>query len=663
MADKISLSDYMPSPSTIDTARIVQNREVGRIFLKSFWPELDTRPNSVFGDTMLTPWATLMAALEIAHERRESDLNLTNLASGIVYNNDFALKFLASLGATSRGTVDTTGVIRMMFTSNKQYVIDPASIITFNGDNYSFSTDEGDPIVIQPVGTADARMVLTRIGESQYVTYFPVSGTPGGTVADGTEATHNISQSELTSVVAVGDFDSGLLEEDVPALARKANQVFYSASLTTRGGAINFVRQQFPAIPGVSAVITGDTEMLRDMTNPMGIREGKLDLFVKSRTAYSPSEQVITLTLDTELDGWVGKLSFPQPPAFYDLNLGIFKVTNFDNEGSVNTVYAKSEDPRVDNVGVSFSNLETLGVLVQDTSPQNFQNHIISSITNASNNSASMSVEGVYASSVFSNVYERSVSLTFQKIEIVEDETLGSVLAAVALAVDLNTLETTTVYFLPDNTSTPTIGQSRKDFEFDKLFRGLTLKINSAPGDFVAGDLIGTKFTFSFRGQTAEFSVNFLIDPVMTSVEGKLSDPENRPAGIDVLTRSFIPCYINQFIINCRVPSGTTLDFETAQSDIFQYVNGITYPAVFEESVIGTIMIAAGASGITSLVKSGTFYPSLASVFVAKDGTETIIPREVSTSLVPSVNDFGVGAKNVSYILDLGTITFNATTF
>lgn len=653
----------MPAPADIDAARIVQAREVGRIFLRSFWPELDTRPNSVFGDTMLTPWATLMAALEIAHERRESDLNLTNLANGIVYNNDFALKFLATIGATSRGSVNTTGVVRMLFAVNKQYVIDPASILTFNGVNYSFNPDEGDPIVIQPVGTLNSRRVLTRIGEGQYVVYFPVFGAPGGTVADGSDATHNISHSELSSIVAVGDFDSGLLEEDVPQLARKANQIFYSASLTTRGGAINFVKQQFPAIPGISAVITGDTEMLRDVTNPMGIREGKLDLFVKSRTSYAPAEQVITLTLDTELDGWVGKLSFPQPPAFYDFSRGIFKVTNFDNEESINTVYAKSEDPRVDNVGVAFSRLETLGILVHDTNPQNFQNHVISSITNASNNSASMSAEGVYASNVFSNVFERSVSLTFQKIEIVEDEVLGSVLAAVALAVDLNTLESTTVYFLPDNTSTPTIGQSRKDFEFDKLFRGLVLKVNSAPGDFVPADLIGTKFTFSFRGQTAEFSVNFLIDPVLTSVDGKLSDPENKPAGIDVLTRSFIPCNITQFIVNYRVPAGTAVDLDTAKSQIFQYVNNIIYPEAFEESVIGNIMMAAGASGITSLVKSGTFYPSLASIFVAKDGTETTIPREISTSLVPSVNDFGVGTKNVAYILDLNTITFNATTF
>lgn len=663
MADKISLADFMPLPADLEPARVVKAREVGRIFLKSFWPELDTRPNSVFGDTVLTPWATLMASLEVAHERRESDLNLTNLSNGIVYNEDFALSFLASLGAKARGSVNTTGVVRMLFTTNKQYVIDPASILTFSGVNYSFNPDEGDPIVIHPVGTVGQRRVLTRIGEGQYVVYFPVFGAPGGTVADGTEATHNISQTELTSITAIGDFDAGLLEEDVPALASKAAQTFYSATLTTRGGAVGFVRQQFPAIPGISAVITGDTEMLRDVTNPLGIREGKLDLFVRSRASYASANQVITLTLDTELDGWVGRLSLPQAPAFYDFSRGIFKVTNFDNEQSINTVYAKSEDPRVDNVGISFSRLETLGILVHDTNPENFQNHVISEVTNASNNSASMSVEGVYASNVFSNVYERSVSVTFQKTEIVEDEVLGSVLAAVALAVDLGTLETTTVYFLPDNTSTPTIGQSRKDFNFDKLFRGLTLKVNSAPGDFVAADLVGTKFTFSFRGQTAEFSVNFLIDPVLTTVDAALSDPANKPAGIDVLTRCFIPCHIDQFIVNYRVPAGGVVDLDTAKSQIFQYVNGIIYPNAFEESVIGNIMIANGASGVTSLVKRGTFYPSLASKFVDKDGVETTIPREVSTSLVPSVNDFGVGTKNIAYLLDLNTITFNGTTF
>lgn len=653
----------MPAPADIDAARIIQSREVGRVFLKALWPELDTRPNSVFGDMMLTPFATLMAALEIAHERRESDLNLSRLAGGTVFNEAFARQWLEAFGSTSRGSINTTGVIRLLFNVNKQYVLDPDVSIKLNSVNYKFNADEGDPIIIQPVGTIDSRRVLTRIGTDQYAVYFPVFGPPGGTVADGATATTTIPHPELISVTAVGDFDGGLLEEDVPALARKAKQSFYSSSITTRGGAINFIRQNFPSMPGVSAVITGDSEMLRDSTNPLGVREGKVDVFVKSLTSYVFGEQILTLTLDTEQDGWVGKLSLPQPPAFYDTSRGIFKVTNFDNARSINTVFAKSEDTRVDNVGVSFSKLETLGILVQDTNPLNFQNHNIGTVVNMTNNDAGLLVDGIYASNVFSNVFERGVSLTFQGTEIVNDPDIGNVLAAVALAIDLNTLENTKVYFLPDNPGTPTVGLSLSNFEYDKLFRGLVLKVTSASGAFVAGDLVGTKFEFSFRGQTAEFSVNFLHDPALVKVDGLLSDPKATPAGIDVLTRSFIPCYITQFTVNYRVPSGTTVDVDTARSRIFSYVNNIIYPDVFEESVISGIMLDAGASGVQSLVKSGTFYPSLASVFVDQDGVETIIPREVSSTLVPSINDFGVGSKNINFILDQSTILFNASVF
>src|SRR5882672_5641384 len=218
MADKIQLSDFMPLPGEIEPARIVRNREVGRSFLEAYWPELDTRPNSVFGDALLTPWATMMSALEIAHERRESDTNVGRLANGTVYNKTFALQFLESVGSTSRGQINTTGVIRLQFNVDKQYVIDPNVTITFGGVDYKFNADEGDPIVIQPVGTIDSRRVLTRIGAGQFVVYFPVFGVPGGSVADGTAATTTIPHPELVSVVAVGDFDSGLLEEDVTAL-------------------------------------------------------------------------------------------------------------------------------------------------------------------------------------------------------------------------------------------------------------------------------------------------------------------------------------------------------------------------------------------------------------------------------------------------------------
>lgn len=660
---KILLTDFMPKPSELDPTRVVETRQALELYLKSFWPELDTRPNSVFGDVMLTPASVLMTALEVAHERRESDLNLVNLAGGTVYNEDFARQFLASLGATPRGSVQTTGVIRLLFDVNKTYVIDPDARITFGGVDYKFGSDEGDPIVVQPVGTENARRVLTRTGADQFIVYFPVFGEPGGTVSDGTTAITNIPHPELVSVVAVGDFDAGLLEESVPVLAQKARKTFYSASLTSRGGAINFVTQQFPSLLGASAVITGDTEMLRDATNPMGVREGKLDLYVKSRQSYLFGEQILTLTYDEERLGWVGKLTLPQPPAFYDLARGIFQVTNFDNARSVNTVFASSGDPLVDNVGISYSNREVLGILVDDPNPTNQQNHTIGPVTNASQNAAGLVVEGIYASNIFSNVTARSISLTFQQVEIVDDPDLGPVTTAVALAVDSNTLENTKVHFYPDNTGSPTLGISRNNFAFDKLFRGLTLKVNSDTGAFVAADLLGTKFEFTFKGRTAEFSVNFLHDPALVSVDAIVSDADHRPAGVDVLTRNFLACHISEFVVNYRVPFGTTVDLDTAKQQIFQYVNSIVFPNVFEDSVIGSIMLSVGASGVQSIIKKGTFYPSLASIFIQKDGTEIVIPRETNSTLTPSTNNFGVGARNINYILDLDTITFNGTVF
>ncbi len=660
---KILLTDFMPKPSELDPTRVVQTRQALELYLRAFWPELDTRPNSVFGDVMLTPASVLMTALEVAHERRESDLNLVNLAGGTVYNEDFARQFLASLGATPRGSVNTTGVVRLLFNVNKSYVLDPDTRITFGGVDYRFSPEEGDPIVIQPVGSTEGRRVLTRVGADQFIVYFPVFGEPGGTVADGTTAETNIPHPELVSVVSVGDFDAGLLEETVPVLAQKARKTFYSASLTSRGGAINFVAQQFPSLLGSSAVITGDTEMLRDATNPMGVREGKLDLYVKSRQSYLFGEQILTLTYDEELQGWAGKLTLPQPPAFYDLARGVFQVQNFDNDRTVNTVFSSSADPAVDNVGIAYSSREVLGILIDDPNPENQQNHSIGPVTNSSQNDAVLVVEGIYASNVFSNVTARSISLTFQKVEVVDDPVLGAVTTAVALAVDSNTLENTKVYFYPDNTGSPTVGLSRNDYEFDKLFRGLLLKINSAPGDFVAADLVGTKFEFTFKGRTAEFSVNFLHDPALVAVDAVVSDPDHRPAGVDVLTRNFVACHISAFTVNYRVPFGTTVDLDTAKLQIFQYVNSIIFPNVFEESVIGSIMLGVGASGVQSIVKTGTFYPSLASIYVQKDGTQITIPRETNSTLIPGTNDFGVGARNINYILDLDTINFTGTTF
>lgn len=86
MADIDLISTYYPALADIPAASIRAARERIVNYLQAAHPELDTRPNTPFGDLYITPAAEDMAAKEVAWGRVLSDLDLQNVADGIVYN-------------------------------------------------------------------------------------------------------------------------------------------------------------------------------------------------------------------------------------------------------------------------------------------------------------------------------------------------------------------------------------------------------------------------------------------------------------------------------------------------------------------------------------------------------------------------------------------------
>ena len=98
MSQTLQLDQYLPAANEIAPDIVLLVRQRLQKYLQDWWPELDTRPNSVFGDLYLTPMAVTVAALEIAYRRRDADLNLANVANGIVFNPVFVDGFLRNFG-------------------------------------------------------------------------------------------------------------------------------------------------------------------------------------------------------------------------------------------------------------------------------------------------------------------------------------------------------------------------------------------------------------------------------------------------------------------------------------------------------------------------------------------------------------------------------------
>ena len=89
MANPDLVNTYFPSVDELTEEEIQDARRRLEVFLKQFDSEIDTRPNTPFGDLHLTNLARILAAMETAQGRFMSDLDLEQIANGIIYNCDF----------------------------------------------------------------------------------------------------------------------------------------------------------------------------------------------------------------------------------------------------------------------------------------------------------------------------------------------------------------------------------------------------------------------------------------------------------------------------------------------------------------------------------------------------------------------------------------------
>lgn len=665
MQNPPSLQDYLPATDQLPIPLIVSTRQQLVNYLSQWWPQVDTRPGSIFGDLVVTPCAVLIAAHVVAEQNMFSDLQLTNIANGIIYNTGFVTAYLSNFGVTAQNGVASSGTMAMVFAVNQTYIFSGETVFNFGSSAFTPNSTVGDPVVISPVGSTLGKYILTPYGNGQFIVYIPVTGPTGASVNDGTQASTNLAQTQLISITAAGDFNPGTAPSSLPALAAQALQLYPAANLISRKGAESFVMQNWPNLLSTAITVTGDTEMIRASQNPLGINQSALDIFIRSQTNYAAGTSVAILTYNPDQRGWVGGLPFPSPPAFFSPTSGIFQASLFNETSGGSVIYSSSNNPKIDNIGVSFSSDEQLGILLADNAPAAFQNAFISPITSVSATGTTLAIEGEYWGNLFQQIPQRTITMQFESLTVINGMT-----AVVASVSDSTNNVTGRVYFVPDSNPTPLHGIIlQSDPGYQALFNGLNL-IASLPastsnpgGIWNPANALGANFTFSFQGKTASFTLGYIYEPLLPTVTAALLSNDNASVNTAVLARSFIPCNVTQFVVNYRYKQGTTVNITAATTAIFNYVNSIVHPNAYEESQVGTIMISNGATGVSSVTKRGTMYPSLASVYVDQNQNQMPVTPVVTTSLAIPSGDLGVGLRNVAYILPAAVIQFNASVY
>jgi hypothetical protein len=243
-----------------------------------------------------------------------------------VYNCDFVSKYIQNFATVDQKTLQSSGVIRLVFCADDSYTIDRRARFLFDtGNEFTLRLPNAGSLSVLPVGSLPSpytnEYALKQISETSYAIDIGVVGTMTAQVVAGAVGTTDYPITDMTDIIAVTNFEFGLPPESLATLAAKTREAFYSATLTTRTGTINYLNREFPDLACVSPIIPGDTAALRAAVNPLGVANGKMDVCVQSSNFGTSIAQTIKLGYSASGasgPAYYGKLDFIEVPQIFE---------------------------------------------------------------------------------------------------------------------------------------------------------------------------------------------------------------------------------------------------------------------------------------------------------------------------------------------------------
>lgn len=301
------LETYTPSTLELDIKEVQNTRQALSQYATLSFPDVANAPGTVLGDLIITPQSYIISALQKGISNVLSDLVIENTANGIVYNCDFVKQYLKNFGVDTSEYQPSSGVVRLIFSENKEYILDRGTQFKLDNSIYSiYLPNDGDFMCLQSTGTLKEGVngcVLKDTGNGSWFCDVPVLGRVGEvSITTGTSGLISQLIPELISVQALTDFSPGVLSDSIQNLAKKTQTTMFSASLNTRYGAVQYINTTCPFVLSAYALRDGDRELLRTYRNSYGIASGCLDVFVRSNSYQFTEKQQVKLTLNTEED-------------------------------------------------------------------------------------------------------------------------------------------------------------------------------------------------------------------------------------------------------------------------------------------------------------------------------------------------------------------------
>jgi len=317
----------MPEASEIPTSKLQEVRRKLVARERRHRPDLDTRPNSVYGDLFLNPAAEDIAAIEIAWGRFMSDLDPENTSKGIIWNCDFVEAYLKNFAVDALSIPEASGYVILEFSEDKAYTLEQSLRFRFNSEDV-FEMDLPYPgsLSLQPTDAAAIPGVnsisLRETSPGVYSVILRLKSTTTASVDLGDSAEVNTDIPELISVTSIQDFRAGSESTSTSKKSELVQKTAYSATPNSRGGAQLVIHQNLPEITMASAVLSGDAEMVRTNSGPLGIKPGLMDIHVRQADLLTRTDSIRIDYYEDQggnsLQKFIGKLDLIQIPALIE---------------------------------------------------------------------------------------------------------------------------------------------------------------------------------------------------------------------------------------------------------------------------------------------------------------------------------------------------------
>lgn len=609
------LDKIIADPDQLDQTKVKLVYDRIATVLNGAYPEMDTSPNSVFGDVVVRPLAYFASSIEEAQDCILGDLDILKLARGEICDCDWAEAYLKGLGVYQSAPV-TVSVVRLTFSTDTARSIANTARLLFGGDTLvRFRTAQPSEIEIIP-STAwrddpDNNIYrLSKTASGSYSVDLPIYGPAGGEIEAGSTATSDIADSFLQSIIMLHPLRPVSPPADIKTAARQAGAFFPAGALTTRSSAAAFFKQRLGNLGAVSVTVPGDWETARGAVNLFGISRGTVDIYLRGDTDPVIETLYVPVKLNTTTEDFRGRLSTGSR-----VPLRILSVRNNEDEQipestpedptSGWSICGTSKDPtRFPGLSAAFTPYEELGIIIPESflDADNFADEFTNTEFEGDDENIKLKLNGKFEGNVFSNSEKMRLRISGSAEEvIIENQITGE---------SVNTsaeIENGTRYIILDDPKLQTWTQ------------GVTFEWELSGPATVTDE---TTFTVEYEGAYTIIEVTYEYDPILLEADALLRHDSLKGPN-DILVRSPYPLYLADLRVPYRTTSGNWVDTESARSEILGVIRNSLFPETFDDSLISDALLYAGASSVGRISRAGVFYLTLAHYYTP-DGKDPI---------------------------------------